>query len=460
MKQLIASILLMAVIFTGCSKSDPPLPAIKLSFESAAQGFADAEEVTVKVIIDRTNDTDISFDVEVTPSEVNYEEHFTTTPAVTDGKINVTIPAGTTGTSFVVKKNAAAFFSGTEYIDFAVKTISSSVVVGANPTLRLSFGAIVSTGAAMRLNGGEGGAAAVNSVFVDFSNNQQTSVLRASWHLAFYSGDTYNVLLNGTKPLAAISTTGTNIETLKIDDITPASLAIGQGAGTLALVDHWSHDFDKTVIAPVSETSSENKIYIIADAGSVGATPTADQLYKVKIDRSVNGGYTVSYAKINETVINTIEVQKNNAYNYQFLSLSDKKLVNVEPQKTKWDIEWTYSMYYTGPLPYAFSDLVFINSKAGVKVAEVLNTETITYDSYSESNIASTVFSGDRDAIGSKWRVTSGTPLGVRTDRFYVVQDPSGNVYKLQFVNFHSTSVDGGERGYPNIKYELIKQAD
>jgi hypothetical protein len=466
MKQLVASILLMAVIFTGCSKSDPPLPAIKLGFESAAQGFGDVEEVTVKVVIDRANDADINFDIDVTPSEVNYNEHFTTTPAVVDGKINVTIPAGSTETSVVVKKADDQFFSGTEFIDFTVKSISSSVVAGANPTLKLSFGAIVSTGTSMRLNGGTGGPSAINSVFVDFSNNKQTSVLRASWHLAFYSGDTYNVLLNDTKPLTAVAVNATDIQNFKFADFTYAdSLALGFGSGTFEVVDSYLHDFSKTVIKPVAENTTENKIYVIADAGSAGATPTADQLYKVKINRSAKG-YTVQYAKINETTINTIEVEKNSQYNYQFLSFTDKKVTPVEPQKSKWDIEWTYGLYYTNfmgtDIPYAFSDLVYTNHKAGVKIAEVLNT-TVTYENYNASHIAATNFSSDRTHIASNWRVTSpsGTDqVGVRKDRFYVVQDADGNVYKLLFVNFHSTAVDGGERGYPNIKYELVKQAD
>ncbi len=463
MKHLIALILLTTLIFAGCSKSDPPLPAIKASFESSEQGIADEQQVTLKLLIDRSTDTDLAFEIDVTPFDLVYDEQFITEPAVSDGKIMLLIPAGSTETSFIVKKQEDAFFGGEEYIDFTVKPVSSAVIPGTNSTLKLSFGAIVSEGTSLRLNGGEGGASAVNSVFVDFSNNQQTSVLRSSWHLAFYAGDTYNVLLNGTKPLAAISTDATSIQSLTISDITPSALAIGQGQGSLELVDHWSHDFGQTVIAPVSATSSENKIYVIADAGAVGATPTADQLYKVKIDRSASG-YTVQYAKINETTINTIEIQKNPQYNYQFLSLADKKVVNVEPEKAKWDIQWTYSVYYTsfgsGLIPYAFSDLVFINSKAGVKVAEVLTGETVSYETYTASNIATTDFVSDRDGIGSKWRVTSGSPLGVRDDRFYVVMDPAGNVYKLKFINFHSTAVDGGERGYPNIQYALVKKAD
>ncbi|WP_255157753.1 HmuY family protein [Siphonobacter sp. BAB-5385] len=44
----------------------------------------------------------------------------------------------------------------------------------------------------------------------------------------------------------------------------------------------------------------------------------------------------------------------------------------------------------------------------------------------------------------------------MKTDRFYVIKDAAGNVYKLKFINY--TSTDGGERGYPNIEYKLVKK--
>jgi hypothetical protein len=109
----------------------------------------------------------------------------------------------------------------------------------------------------------------------------------------------------------------------------------------------------------------------------------------------------------------------------------------------------------TNDIPYYFADQVFINSLGGTTAAEVL-TSTGTYDAYTESNIATTTFKNDRMVIGSNWRATTGT-IGVKTDRFYVVKDAAGNVYKLKFVSF--TTQDGGERGKPKIEFKLVKKA-
>jgi hypothetical protein len=60
--------------------------------------------------------------------------------------------------------------------------------------------------------------------------------------------------------------------------------------------------------------------------------------------------------------------------------------------------------------------------------------------------------------IGSKWRTTApGGTTGIKRDRFYVVKDPLGNVYKLKFVSM-GLGADGGERGKPVVEYKLVKK--
>jgi hypothetical protein len=153
-----------------------------------------------------------------------------------------------------------------------------------------------------------------------------------------------------------------------------------------------------------------------------------------------------------------VDVPKESTHQFSFVSLVSGQLVTVQPEKDRWDIEWGLGSYVTASggsnIYYPFSDLVFINNLDGVQAAEVL-TSTVSYDNYAESNIATTTFSSDRDAIGSKWRATTGTK-GVLTDRFFVIKDPAGNVYKIKFVNFIAD--DGGTRGYPNISYSLVKK--
>src|SRR5699024_12297236 len=61
-----------------------------------------------------------------------------------------------------------------------------------------------SDGTQMTLNGGEGGSAAENTVFVDLSADKQTPVKRTTWNLGFYNGNQFRVILNSTNDYTAI----------------------------------------------------------------------------------------------------------------------------------------------------------------------------------------------------------------------------------------------------------------
>ena len=222
-----------------------------------------------------------------------------------------------------------------------------------------------------------------------------------------------------------------------------AKLVSGGGEGNFDIIDDVLGDLSKSVI-------KEGKVYIV----SLGESQPP--LYKIKVTKKDADTYTIQYAKSNETTVKSLDVAKNSAYNFVYASITSDKVVSVQPEKAKWDIEWTRATYKTGTLPYIFSDFVYINAKGGVQAAEVL-TSTVAYDKYVASNVASTEFSNAVDIIGSKWRSGGGPNAlpAVKADRFYVIKDASDNVYKVRFVSM--SGGDGGERGYPVVEYALVK---
>ncbi len=321
-----------------------------------------------------------------------------------------------------------------------------------------------SDGSTMTLNGligAEAGSSAGNSVFVDFSTDKQTSVARTSWDLGFYSGADFKVILNNTVGATAVALTKTDLTQVTAADTIPLvaanTLALGLGAGSFTTLDpvegNTATYLNGTVIHTISATDAENKVYIV-NRGSAGVTENRGW-QKIRVLRS-GSGYTLQYAKINETTFKTLTITKDAAYNFKFVSFVTGA-VNVEPEKASWDIQWTLATYKaSATIPYTFSDFVLINFVGGVTAAEVL-TNAVSYADFKESNLSAVTFIGTREVIAGNWRVTSGTPLGVKTDRFYVVKDGAGNVYKLKFVSFISN--DSGVRGKPVIEYKLVKKA-
>lgn len=321
-----------------------------------------------------------------------------------------------------------------------------------------------SDGSTLTLNGligSESGASAGNSVFVDFSVDKQSSAARASWDLGFYSGTDFKVILNHTMGATAIALTKTDLNTVTAADTTAlatnSTLALGQGLGSFSYIDNVdgtaSTYLAGTAIKTVSATDAENPVYIV-NRGAAGLLGDNRGWEKIRVLRN-GSGYTLQYAKINETTFKTLTVTKDAAYNFKYVSFVTGA-VTVEPVKAAWDIEWTLTSYKaSATIPYTYSDFVLINFVGGVTAAEVL-TSTVTYADFKEANLSGITFLGTRDVIGSNWRATTGT-IGVKTDRFYVVKDGEGNVYKLKFVSFISN--DTGVRGKPVVEYKLVKKA-
>lgn len=462
MKKIIRSLLLVAFLgtFNACSDDEPPLPDNLAAFESTEKGF-EGEETEIKIALSRAVDAATPISVSLTPTQLTYDTEFTTTPAAANNSIALSVPAGQSSVSFKVSKKAGILLDGDESIAFKIASVGNPVLTGTNSALKLSFKAIVSEGTAIQLNGiadKEPGSSAANSVFLDLSSNVQTPVLRDSWDLGFYNGTDFRVTINGPNGASALPTAKTDINAISDKDFVADSLAVGQGSGKLALVDNASGDLTKTVIQAVSATDADNKVYILNRKGGAGAVLPVADLYKIRVLRK-GTGYTLQYAKVNETTFKTLDISKDATYNFEFVSLEKGATVDAEPAKGRWDLKWGYSMYFTnfgaGLIPYGFSDLVFTNNLANVEAAEVLTT-TATYDAFAESNLNGVTFSKAADAIGSKWRVTSGGPIGVKTDRFYLIKDPAGNIYKLRFLSFHAD--DSGVRGKPKLEYKLVKK--
>ncbi|TLV00820.1 HmuY family protein [Dyadobacter luticola] len=462
MKKIAKSLLLIAFvgIFNACNDDEPPLPDNLAAFESNAKGF-EGDETEIKVVLSRAVDAATPITISVNPTQLTYDKEFTTTPAVTNNAITLSVPAGQSSASFKVNKKTGVFLDGDESIAFKITSVGTPALIGTAPELKLSFTAIISDGTSIQLNGiagSEAGSSAANSVFLDLSSNTQTPVLRDSWDLGFLGSTDFRVVINRSNGASALMINKSDINAVSEKDLVLDSLAVGQGLGKLSLVDDATGDLTKTVIKEISATDADNKVYVLNRKGGSATVLPATDLYKIRVLRK-GTGYTLQYAKLNETTFKSLDISKDAAYNFEYVSLEKGATVDVEPAKDRWDLEWGYSMYYTnfgtGLIPYGFSDLVFTNKLANVQAAEVLTT-TATYDAFAEANLTGITFSSAADAIGSKWRVTSGGTVGVKTDRYYLIKDPAGNIYKLRFVSFHPN--DGGERGKPKLEYKLVKK--
>lgn len=321
-----------------------------------------------------------------------------------------------------------------------------------------------SGGSTLTLQGNTGtltGSLAGNSVFVDLSTDKQTSILRSSWDLGFYTGSEFRVILNNTSAAFAKVTSKTDIDAVNSSDTVGAMLIFNQANPPLVtsgIADDISGDITKTVIPEISATEASNHVIVI-NRGTGGGIEARD-LVKIRILRN-NDGYTLQYAPLTATTFSTVQVSKEGDGNFNYISLTNGSSVNTGITKDGWDIQWGNSLYTTGPYYYPFSDLVAINTLDGVQAFHTAYADAPTanqaYQDFNKDSVSKYTFSGNRWAIGSGWRKTAApgvTDPGVTKNMFYVVKDPNGNLYKLKFLSF--TTEDGGTRGQPQIQYQLI----
>ncbi len=322
-----------------------------------------------------------------------------------------------------------------------------------------------STGSQVQFGGliaNETGSAAGNSVYMDLSNNKTTAVSRASWDLGFYCGSDFRVILNNTTSTGAKVLAKNDLTLVGASDTIGLTLAVDQfnpQPSDLAYFDDISGNINNTVIPAISITDASNAVVIInrGVGGSIAPRPWI----KIRVLRNASGGYTLQYAGIKETTFRTLQIFKDAAYHFKFISF-ENGIVDVQPEKERWDLVWSYFLYQTnfgaGTVPYNFSDLIAVNEMSGVQVKEKIyldaTTASAAYTAFNRDSINNTTLITGRWTIGSSWRSTQ-PATGAKTDRFYLIKDATGNYYKLKCLAM-GVGGDGGTRGKPQFKYDLI----
>lgn len=417
------------------------------------------------ILMDYSRITSQSGTFEITIDSQNALEYgvdYVTIPEAIDNVISMSIETGTEENSIVFETlsnnidEATVISLTVTNIDYQYSNIqgNSQLIISSN---------ISSSGAIEPELGGpnEG-----NQVYIDLSSRSTTEVQRDSWDLGFYNGNEFRVTINGSIYMAAAALSETNIDAVSASDVSALQSQVAVGTfnpDNANYVDAPNGNILETAIDEISVNDAENPVYLVnlgyevgtadANAGSVVISGDHRGWKKIRILRSGNN-YVLQYADLDDSTHQEITISKNELYNLRHFSFNTNTIVDVEPQKEKWDICFTvFTNLIPGSGSYGYSDFIMHNRKGGALAYQV-NTSDHEYDDFVLSNINEANFSEDQTVIGSNWRdVFSGG--NVYTDRFFIVKDPNGNIYKLKFI---ALTNENGERGYPEFEYELLTE--
>ncbi|MCG8306356.1 MAG: HmuY family protein [Cytophagales bacterium] len=448
------------IVIAGCEESEEPLPQLLAGFTSTSLGLALADdEKSVDIELSRTDQNPTTVRLNVADAAgTEYGTDYETVPAASGGKINVEIPANGTSAALIIKKLRNPEFGEVKSFSLTISSVSNEGSAGNNSKLEVTFEENPTSSGAI-LMPEVGGPEQPNQVFIDLSKQSATVVSKDIWDLAFSGGNEFRVMLNYATYAMARATDKTELadvtETLVTEEF-KNEMVVGQV--NTAYMDDPSGDLSKTVIAEISATASENKVYVL-NRGQLDTDPSTERGFvKLKIARN-GDAYDITYGDINATAgFTTVTVSKNADTNFSYFSISENKVVDVAPMDSNWDFVLTTftNTYFDGTdlYSYKFKDFVLTNY-GHMKIAKVDVTAEVTYDGFTRDDVPGVSLEDHRTGIGSSWRLFDFPTFTytINTKIFYIVEDTDGNHYKLKFTKMLN---DQGERGYPEFVYELL----
>ncbi|MDR6300411.1 HmuY family protein [Mesonia maritima] len=460
------SVFIFLLILSSCSKDDATTQEdFIVAFENPSENFsAEKNEIVISLVF--ASPAPKNGEIKITYNLNNVEENqFSTNPSIKEGTIIVPFSENATETSFNLTKTDTNFSTENPFIEFSISEINlENAFTQGNTSTKINFSDVASLGGSISPE--VGGPNEENQVYIDLSGKNTTQVFREKWDLAFYSGEEFRVKLNASlfmmaAPLGNVSideVNETNVESLQEE---MAFLVPGSNE----YVDAPDGNILATAIDEISINENENKIYLLKlgnkagtatpEIGSVAVGGEARGWKKIQIIRE-NDEYILRYADLNATSYQEINIPKTPSTNFTFFSFNTENIVEVEPQKQDWDLNFTVftevlDLPEGGLGAYGFSDYVVTNTLANVQAYQLKKPEDdINFEDFSFSNVQEEKFELDQRVIGANWRDVF---TGLHTDRFYIIKDTEGNIYKLKFTAFVN---ENGVRGYPSFEYELL----
>jgi hypothetical protein len=434
-----------------------------VAFENLSANLTSFEsQRTVNLVYSEITNQTGTITLNIAETNAVYGVDYTTTPTATNNEIVLNIGSGEMNTSFTFNKISPDIDEET-LIEFEITNIAySNGTIQGNSIFQFNSSASLG-GSLMPTTGGPN---QQDQVFVDLSNNKITTAKRDSWDLGFYGGNDFRVAINGSLYMFAAPLTSTDIDAVSSTSADVTNLQplmnIGQ-EGADIYADGVAGDISTTAIPEISATDTNNPVYLInmgfevgTDTPEVGSADISDNprgWKKIRVLRSGNN-YVLQYADLDATAHQEVTISKNSAFNFTFFSMENNQVVDVQPEKDKWDLGFTVftNVIAFGPASgaYGFSDFVITNRNGNVSSYSV-ETNVSTYEEFSVTDIDNSSFDSSQNTIGSSWRsVFSGT---VTQGIFYILKDHDGNIYKIKFL---ALTNDSGVRGYPEFEFELL----
>lgn len=295
-----------------------------------------------------------------------------------------------------------------------------------------------------------------NNVYFDLSSNAFQIHPSDDWDLRFETADTaWGVFINTGNNLKVYKTDLYSLNDARSKDSNyiktfPSAVDAPEGLARASAIADWRHFKRKGGI-------DSSGVFVLNLSYGKGA----DYYACFQILSVTNRAYSIAVSRLNQQLIDTIEILKDQTANYSYFSFANggQLIHNVEPNKTQWDFMFTrYNHNFMGilpnnqPFPYRVAGV--LTNRNGVKVAK---DSTTGFEKIDASCVPQYAFSSMANAIGYDWKSHAFGAVGnyvVNAKITFIIQDTDGQIYKLRFLDFYNAKA---EKGYPKFEFLRIR---
>lgn len=272
-------------------------------------------------------------------------------------------------------------------------------------------------------------------LFFDLETNTMVKKnLKTDWDLGFETSTLGNkIVLNSAKFMKAANTYSSNFGS--INDTTGYEFKTDMPSGSL----------DSTAIG----NWAVNNVYIIERGfNELGLHQGFCKIEFLSVSATK---FIVHFSNLDGTNDVTMNILKDDIYNFTFLSLSGN-IVSIEPPKKEWDITFTQftHFYHTDQITYLVSGC--LANRHTVEIAQVFDKN---FSKISLLDINNYTFSSNINNIGFDWKEYSFSTgnYTVFSDKNYIIKSTEGKYYKLHFIDFYD---ELGIKGTPTFEFQQL----
>ena len=273
-------------------------------------------------------------------------------------------------------------------------------------------------------------------IYYDLATNSVVKTNhKTDWDLAFECDlQGWHIVLNSSLAMAAA-----DMGEVPFDQIT-------ETIGAEWNWDHQTGDLDSTAIGDYRDL---NHVYVI----DRGYNEMGTQLgYKKTMLSYTDGVYEIKYANLDGTAEYTTVIIKDASINFQAFSFNTQSAVDIEPEKTTWDLLFTqYTHVFQNPtMPYLVTGVLLNRHSTSCAEDDLTDFNDIELD-----NVADFDFIIDLNTIGYDWKSYDGGSgqFTIVTDRNYIINNNLGVYYKIRFIDYYN---DLGEKGAPKFEIQSL----